>query len=139
MRWSIKGLAEAGVHLEQSLDEQGNWLSPSNQKVAYERIGLGAGADLLKATLAGVRGMETATQLGGAVISGLTGVEGMGQELVDLGVEAVTFVESVALATGIGIASGGTAAAEEIRHAIDNGFSTTNSGIKLLRSICRTG
>lgn len=134
---SIKGLAEAGLHFEQKLDDEGNWLPPNNQKVAYERIGLGAGADLLKATLAGVRGMETATKLGGAVISGVTGVEGMGQDLVDLGVDAISFVESVAMATGIGIASGGTAAAEEIRHAIDNGFATTASGIKLLRSICQ--
>ena len=133
---SIKGLAEAGLHGEQSMDENGNWLPAGNNQVAYERLGLGAGADLLKATLAGVRGMETATRLGGATISGVTGVEGAGQQLVDLGIEAVSFVESVALATGIGIASGGAAATEEIRHAIDNGLATTSSGINLLRYIC---
>jgi hypothetical protein len=137
---SIKGLAEAGLHYQQSIDGQGNWLPldenrvPEDQ-VAYERIGLGAGADLLKATLAGVRGLETTTRIGGAIASGAFGADVEDQQLIDLVVNAVSFVESVALATSVVIA-GGTVGSGEVVHAIDNGLATTNSGIQLIKTIC---
>lgn len=137
---SIKGLAEAGIHqqsvLQRNDDNNGIYVPVAGgEQVAYERLGLGAGADIVKATLAGVRGLETATKLGGAAVSAVAGVDGTGQQVVDLGVDAVNFIESVAVAVAV---TGGTAGlgAEEIRHAIDNGLATTDSAIKLLKIIC---
>ena len=141
---SIKGLAEAGLHNQQAMvsdrealsDGTAIWADPEEDIIkAYERVGLGAGADILKATLAGVRGLETATRIGSDIGSAALGVDGLGEKVVNLGVETASFIESVGMATAVSVATGG-AASTEITHAIDNGLATTNSAIELVKFIC---
>jgi hypothetical protein len=138
---SIKGLAEAGLHAQQSMRsgrediaQNGIWAQPMADIKAYERIGLGAGVDTLKAAIAGVRGLETATRIGEDVVTQSLGITGAGEKVVDLGLEAVTFIESVGMAVATNIPP--ASAPSEIVHAVDNGLATTNSAIELLKFLC---
>lgn len=134
----VKGLAEAGLHKLQRFPTEtpGNpgefWVDEGNDIVAYERIGLGFGADIVKTALAGLRGMETVAELGGAGIAAVTGAEGVGEEIIELGVETTSFISSLVVV----LATQG-ATPEEIRNAIDNGLSTTNKALELLLAICQ--
>ncbi len=137
---SIKGLAEAGIHPDQEIiqgeDGYAVWRSTGRGDVGYERLGLGAGVDILKAVLAGARGMETVTRLGGG-FAGAMGVEGAGEAMVETAVDATVFVQSVALATGMAVAAGGLPSPEEIRNAVGNGLITVESALNLLKAICQ--
>jgi len=136
---SIKGLAEAGVHPDQEIiqgeDGYAVWRSTGDGDVGYERLGLGGGVDILKAYLAGVRGMESVTRLGGGV-AGAIGVDATGEAIVETAVEATVFVESVALATAMATGTLPGDPVTEIRHAVDNGLATVASALNLLKVIC---
>ena len=133
---SIRGLAEAGIHDQQQLLSPGRWSTGGNApQKAYEKIGLGMGADILKATIAGLQGIETVTRLGGAVVSAAAGVEGTGEQVIELGTDAVAFVGAVSVAVGVTVGTVGVGS-PVIRNAIDSGLTMTNSGIELLETIC---
>lgn len=132
---SIRGLAEAGLHSQQRLTE-GRWENVSSASIkAYERIGLGAGADIYKATIAGVNALDSAVQLGGSVVSAASGVEGTGEQALMLATDAVSFVGSVGIAVAASVGTGG-AGADTIRYAVGDGLRMTNTGIELLKLIC---
>ncbi len=134
---SIKGLAEAGLHHSQQLVEPGRWSGDNNAPLkAYERIGLGFGADIFKAAVAGLQAMDTAVKIGGAAVSAATGVEGTGEKVVKLGTEAAIFIKDVAIAVAATAGSAG-AGADTIRRAVGSGLSMSNSGIELLMVICQ--
>lgn len=130
--FSMKGLAEAGLHLEQDFpDANGIWQDGSNE-MAYERIGLGLGVDVLKAAIAGQEAFDNAARLGEAGITLVTGAEGIEKEVIELGAESIALLESVAVAVTLRTPNA-------ILHAVDNGFSTADKGIDLLQEICVAG
>ncbi len=117
---SVNGVAEAGQLADGS---------------RYEKVGVGGGIDVVRATIAGLHGMETVAQLGGGVIAITTGATGVGEEVINLATEAASFTSSVVTTVAASAATGGAASATEVRHLVGNGLSLAASAVDLLKAV----
>ncbi len=127
--FQVNGLAEAG-----QFQEEGQYMN-------YEKIGVGMGVDIIKATLAGLHGAKTSAKLAGAVVEITTGARGLGADVIHVATDAAAFASSVATTVASAVAAAGTAGgasgvtAEEIRALVGDGLNLTDSSLNLIKAI----
>ncbi len=123
------------------LAEVGQYLDADGVLTAYEKVGAGAGVDIVKAALAALHIGETAARLGGSIAGEVTGAEGVGAEVINVATEAAAFASSVvttvaaAAATGASAGGAGGVGVEEVRALVGNGLSLAGASVDLLKAL----